>query len=396
MNFSLLFDLDDTLLDTNLDAFLGAYFKKFAVFMAKFVPPDQFIDAMLRNTQLMYHNQRADYTLEQAFSENFYPSMGLQQAELAAEIDRFYDEVFPSLQSLTTPRPEAVALVEWALSQGWNVAIATDPLFPRKAILHRLRWAGLDPEKYPFTLISDFQTFHFAKASVAYYPEFLARMGWTDSPLLMVGDSLERDVLPSQQAGLPVFWLNQGLASTALVAPHRQGGFADLKHYLESSDLASLKVDYAAPAALGAFLQATPAALHTLSLDLTSDQWTRRAQPTEWSLLEVFCHLRDVDTEVNLARLETILGGENPFIYAQETDQWAAGRKYNLQDPGAALADFVLSRKSLVDKLAALSSSDWQRPARHTIFGPTTLRELVEFMVDHDRIHIQQAFMALK
>ena len=181
MTFSLLLDLDDTLLDTNIDAFLSAYFKKLAAHMAQRVPPEQFINALLRSTQIMYGSKRIDFTLEQVFSENFYPALGLPQAELAAAIDKFYDDVFPLLEPLTKPRPAAVALVEWAFAQGWNVAIATDPLFPRKAILHRLRWAGLAPEKYPFTLISDFQTFHFAKASLAYYPEFLARMGWTDA-----------------------------------------------------------------------------------------------------------------------------------------------------------------------------------------------------------------------
>ncbi len=389
MTFNLLFDLDDTLLGTNLDVFLPAYFKKLTLHMSKWVPPDQFINALLRSTQIMYASKSTKLTLEEIFSENFYPALGISQKELESELEYFYDEVFPSLQSLTTPRPEAVDLVEWAFAQGWNVAIATDPLFPRKAILHRLRWAGLAPEKYPFTLISDYQSFHFAKASVSYYPEFLAQMGWVDGPVLMVGDSLERDVIPSRKAGLPVFLLRNERDTSA--NGFMNGNFSDLHNFLESGEFASLKVDYGSPSALLAFLQATPAVLHTLSRTLSQAQWVQRPQPGEWSQLEILSHLRDVDIEVNIGRIEAILREDNAFIAGQSTDQWVDERQYNLANPVSVFDEFITTREKLVDLLMSLSVIDWERRARHTILGPTTIRELVEIVVDHDRLHIQQS-----
>ena len=394
MTFSLLLDLDDTLLDSNIDALIPVYFQKLAAHMSHAVPPDKFIRELARGTQVMYASMRMDRTLEQIFSENFYPALDLPQADLAAAIDKFYDDVFPSLKPLTKPRPEAIALVEWAFSQGWNVAVATDPLFPRKAILHRLRWAGLAPEKYPFVLIPDFQTFHFAKASVAYFPEFLARMGWTNGPLLMVGDSMERDIIPAREAGIPSFLLAVDGQLPPEGVPH--GTLADLRHYLETTDLSALKADYSSPTALVAFLQATPAVLHTLSLSLTPDQWTKRPQPGEWAFLEVLCHLRDVDAEVNLARVDTVLREDNAFIAGQMTDQWADERQYIRQNGETVLHDFFVARARLVDRLKTISPADWERSARHTILGPTRLRELVSFMVDHDRLHIQQAMAAVK
>ncbi len=394
MTFNLLLDLDDTLLDSNIDALIPVYFQKLAKHMAEVVPPDKFIRELARGTQIMYSSSRMDRTLEQVFSENFYPALDLPQADLAAAIDEFYDNVFPTLQPLTKPRPAAIALVEWAFSQGWNVAVATDPLFPRKAILHRLRWAGLAPEKYPFTLIPDFQTFHFAKYAVAYFPEFLARMGWTDGPLLMVGDSLERDILPAKEAGLPAFWLSADGQMPPAGVP--SGTLADLRRYLETMDLSTLRADYASPAALLAFLQATPAVFHTLALTLSTERWTKRPQPGEWAFQEVLCHLRDVDAEVNSARVEAVLRAENAFIPGQMTDHWADERQYLLQDGQAALDDFFAARARLVEQLKAISTADWERSARHTIFGPTRLRELVGFMVDHDRLHLQQAMAAVK
>lgn len=388
MTFTLLLDLDDTLLDSNIEAFIPAYFQKLAAHLAQRIPPEKLLTELDASTRRMYASARLDQTLEQVFSARFYPPLGLSQPELAADLEDFYDNIFPGLQPLTRPRPEAIALVDWAFAQGWRVAIATDPLFPRKAILHRLRWAGLPPEKYPFALISDFQTFHFAKASVAYYAEFLNALGWENEPVLMVGDSLERDILPARQAGLPTFWLAPA-DDASQAAPG--GSLTGLRRYLQTTDPAALQADFSAPAALMALLMGNAAALHSLSRQFDSARWAERPAPGEWALTEIFCHLRDVEIEVNLPRIAAVLREENAFIAGQVTDPWAEERDYLHQDGAAALASCLAARSRLLETLRALTPEQWERSARHTIFGPTTLRELVTFLADHDRVHVQQA-----
>lgn len=392
MTFHLLFDLDDTLLDSNIESLVPVYFQKLAAHLADVVPPEPMLQELMRSTMAMYRNTRADQTLEEVFSAEFYPPLGTTHEALADRIEQFYDEIFPSLQPLTRPRPQAIALVEWALSRGWEVSIATDPLFPRKAILHRLRWAKLAPENYPFRLISDFQTFHFAKASVSYFSEFLGRLGWDgESPLLMVGDSIERDVIPARQAGIPVFWLKSAGQTSPEAEGIPQGTLADLKIFLETTEIAALKANLTSPSALIAALHAAPALIHHLTRITPREKWTLRPAPGEWAFNEILCHLRDVDTEVNLPRIEAVLSGQNPIVAGQNTDPWAEERRYLEQDGLAAFREFVSARARLVEKLKSLSSEEWSRPARHTIFGPTHLRELAGFMVEHDRAHFQQA-----
>lgn len=391
MTLTLLFDLDDTLLDSNIDALIPVYFQKLAAYLSDTVPPEKLLRELMVGTVQMYGNQTLDRTLEQAFSDHFYPALGFPESALAKPIDEFYDNVFPSLQPLTAPRPEAVELVEWAFARGWKPAIATDPLFPRKAILHRLRWAGLAPEDYPFALIPDFETFHYAKASVAYFPEFLARMGWSDGPLLMIGDSVERDILPAIKAGIPAFWLKSNGQSAPEIGNTPQGTLADLRRYLETVDLSQLKPDFSSPSAMIASLQATPSVLHSLSLGLDDSVWALRPASKEWSFTEILCHMRDVDSEVNLQRIETVLREDNPFLPGQVTDPWAEERNYIQQDGAQAFKDFVAARARLVARLQALTPQEWERPARHAIFGPTHLRELVGFIAEHDRSHLQQA-----
>ncbi len=396
MTLTLLFDLDDTLLDSNIESLVPVYFQKLTQHLAHLIPPAQIQTELMRSTQRMYLSARPDRTLEQVFSEDFYRAFGTTRETLAEAIDQFYDEVFPTLQNLTQPRPQAVDFVEWAQQRGYDMAIATDPLFPRKAILHRLRWANLPPEGYPFRLISDFETFHFAKASVAYYPEFLARLGLVDSPVLMIGDSLERDVFPASQAGIPVFWLRpQEQAQTPQAEQIPQGDLQALRDFLENTDPETLTPRWNLASALVAQLQATPAVMHTLSLQHAPAALSARPAQAEWSFGEVLCHLRDVDAEVNLPRVLAVLHAENPLVAGVDTDPWAEERQYLRQDAGQALAQFVEVRQKIVERLSSLSAEEWQRPARHTIFGPTTLQEMVGIMAAHDRLHLQQAAQAL-
>ncbi|MBM2847261.1 MAG: hypothetical protein HW418_203, partial [Anaerolineales bacterium] len=52
--------------------------------------------------------------------------------------------------------------------------------------------------------------------------------------------------------------------------------------------------------------------------------------------------------------------------------------------------DFVAARKQTTDFLRRLPGSAWNRPARHAIFGPTHLAEIVGWMLGHDRLHLEQ------
>jgi hypothetical protein len=127
-----------------------------------------------------------------------------------------------------------------------------------------------------------------------------------------------------------------------------------------------------------------------------AESWAVRPVPGEWSLTEVLCHLRDTDREVNVPRLQRFLTEELPFITAPDTNAWAAGREYHKQDGRRALADFVAARVPLLADLQRLAPADWDRRARHSIFGPTTLRETVGFMAEHDRLHIRQIWPMLR
>jgi FMN phosphatase YigB (HAD superfamily) len=410
MNLTLLLDLDNTLLDTNMDAFIPAYFQALSDFLKDWVEPELMLSALMSGTSKMMASEDPARTLQQIFDVEFFPKISLSREELQPRIDLFYREVFPTLSYLTSPWPEAVACVEWALAQGASLAVATNPLFPLSAIHHRMRWAGLPPEEYSFAVISAYETFHFAKPNPAYFAEVLGRMGWPDGPVLMVGDHVERDLPGSNALGLATYWIN----GTDAAVPEGiklagRGSIGDLRPWLEQTDLSTLEPDVSTPGALIALLLSTPAAISGLLPCLseagskeTGDrkqaegpELKRRPVPNEWCLTEVLCHLRDTEVEINLPRLHMMLELEEPFIPARNTDKWAVERDYKNQDAVSAFNDFVSARKRTVSLLKSLTD-EWKHKARHAIFGPTNLLELVKFMAEHDRLHIRQIYSTIE
>lgn len=392
MTITLLLDIDDTLLINPMDTFIPAYLGALSNHLKDHADPQQLIQQLLFATSEMSKNLRPDCTLKEIFDSIFYPALGWDEGELRPLIDQFYTEQFPNLKPLTKPRPGAIQLVEEALKRDYQLAIATNPLFPKTAIVQRLDWAGLSPEDYPFEIIPSYETFHYAKPHPAFLAELLAELGWPDQPGIMIGDNVEHDIPTALDLGIPMYWTpvdgHDQIASISVV--NGQGDVSKFFDWLDRVDPRELEPDYDNPSAVLAILRSTPAAIDSFCRSLDADAWTHRPQADEWSLTEILCHLRDVDTEVNLPRLHEVLSGTNPFITGIDTDPWAIERNYLSQDGLQALRAFTNTRMKILDLLERLQPSEWRLPARHTILGPTNLQELVRIISSHDRLHIQQ------
>jgi len=390
MTLILLMDMDGTLLNNDMERFLPQYLQKLGHHLQDHVPPTRMVQSLLAGTKAMVEKQFPDKTLEQSFDEVFYPGIDGEKAKLAESIFDFYEHIYPELKVTTSVIPEAQEFIRWAFSQNYTIAIATNPLFPRSAIEQRLAWAGLPVSEYPFALVTSFENFHFAKPNPAYYAEILGQLGWPDHPAVMVGNSRSDDLLPAQAIGLPAFLLNPSSESPQSAAE----SFSQVKKWIKENETQHPTFPQTPPA-LTSLLASTPAAIKTLASSLDQKSWIKRPRPGEWSLGEIFCHLRDVDLEVTLPRTQRILQESSPFITAEETDVWADERNYLQEDALNALNGFVEARIRLLRVLRELTPDDWSRPARHAIFGHTTLSELLVFTVTHDQNHIRQVVKSI-
>jgi len=396
MTLTLLFDLDETLLNTNLESFIPAYFQSLAKELAPQAAPDIVSRALMSGTRQMMESDDFSQTLEQVFNPIFYPQINSSREQTADTLENFYDHIFPTLGGVTTPNPEAKPLIDWAFSQGYRIAIATDPIFPRKATYHRLRWAGLDPEQ--FELISTFEHFHFTKTHPAYYAEVLGRMGWTDGPVLMVGNDLDRDIRPAQMLGLATYHVTEEPASPSGPETGARGKLADLRPWIESTDPASLIPSFKSIDAVLGILSATPAVMNGLACGLDPSAWSYKPAPDEWSLNEIICHLRDTEREIHQMQIELFKEQNEPFIPRPDTSLWASQRDYLHEDGPLALKEFNEARRRTLEVIrqSTVDPSMWERKARHAIFGPTNFLEVISFSADHDRMHIQQTWNTLK
>ena len=390
MPITLLLDLDDTLLDANSEVFLPAYYSALADHFCDAVPPDVMLAALRSGVQRMMLNRDSSRTLQQVFEAEFYPRLGDDAHVLRAGIADFYRDVFPGLGSTTRRRPGARELMDWAQSVGHQVALATDPVFPMVATRERVRWAGLDPER--FDIISSFETFHFTKTHPAYFAEVLGRMGWPDRPALMAGNDVERDLLPATRLGLATFHVNGSRRS----AGERAGDLSQLRQWIEANEGEIKPPSFDTKEAVLAVLEATPAVLQALTADLTPGRWKHEPTADDWAMIELVCHLRDTEREVHALQVQTLLETDVPFVARPDVAVWAKQRRYLSEDGPAAVKGFAAARAACVERLRSVPDPVWEKPARHAIFGPTNFLEVIGFMAEHDRLHLQQAWRTLR
>lgn len=116
---------------------------------------------------------------------------------------------------------------------------------------------------------------------------------------------------------------------------------------------------------------------------------SRRGPGGAFSLTEQACHLRDLEREGYLVRVNRILAEETPTLEGFDGDAVAASRNYPAQDARQAARDFAAARAELV---ALLESLDGARAARTALFGGEriTLEGLVAMIEAHDRGHREE------
>jgi FMN phosphatase YigB (HAD superfamily) len=224
------FDLDGTLLDSNMDTFLPHYLKRISARVGGLMPPQEFVTQLLRSTEKMLAND-GRVTNEELFAADFYPAIGRPRAEMEPIFDAFYAEDFPALQQYTRRKPEARPVVQRVFDLGYDVAVTTNPLFPATAVLQRMAWAGVDD--FPYRLITTYENSRFCKPNPRYFEDVAGRLGHPTGACLVVGD--EEMGLAGALAGCPTFLVQS--SSTRLNAatpePTYRGALEDVLALLE-------------------------------------------------------------------------------------------------------------------------------------------------------------------
>jgi HAD superfamily hydrolase (TIGR01509 family) len=232
---AVLFDLDDTLLYNDMEtAFLPHYFSLLTEYARPIAGPQEFMALLMASTQAMIRHQDPGQTNEEAFAAVFAGRLGRPWAEYRAFFGRFYEEKFPQLRVYTRPHPDARRVVQACLDAGLAIVIATNPLFPARAIEQRIAWAGL--EDMPFDLVTTYENMHACKPAPAYYLEIAEQIDVPSPACCMVGNDLERDIVPARQAGMHTFLVDEAPAEDGPQAePDRRGRLVELLDWLHDT-----------------------------------------------------------------------------------------------------------------------------------------------------------------
>jgi FMN phosphatase YigB (HAD superfamily) len=379
---ALLVDLDDTLLQNDVGRFIPAYFDLLARELAVFGPKDRILTAILAGTKAMLGNEDPERTLAQVFFGSFEEATGADPNAVAVALQRFYGEVYPQLETLTGRIEGAAPFLRSAIGNGLAVAVATNPLMVRSAIEHRLAWAGAPVTEFGYALITDVETFHFAKPRPAYFAEALAYLGRLPSEAAMVGNDVVEDLDPAASLGLTVFHV------TATPADGRPSGdLGEASRWLAAQTHVE-PPPINQPAALIARFEGQLAALLSGLRRVGEEALRRPLAGGGLAPLQVVCHLRDVDREVNLPRLKMFLEKDDPFLSSVDTDKWISERDYIHEEPQQAVRGFIAARKDVTVALRGLSAAEWRRKARHSLLGPITLGDWIAVLAEHDLRHI--------
>lgn len=198
-----LFDLDDTLLANDMDVFLPAYFGLLGKFANGRFGAEALLQSLRTATRAMMSSPGVRNDV--VFWEHFGPLLGGNREELEPYFEEFYARDFGTLRACTQPVDGAAQIVEWFRSRGARLVLATNPVFPRSAIVHRLEWAGITPDMFEF--LTTYETMHTTKPDPDYYREILARVGVAPERALMVGNDLTNDIEPALAVGIATFYV---------------------------------------------------------------------------------------------------------------------------------------------------------------------------------------------
>jgi len=223
-----IFDLDGTLLPMpDQELFLKKYFDALTKKLTAYgIEPQRLVKTIWAGTMAMVGND-GSMTNEERFWQVFCEYIGKDARSFEPVFDDFYRNEFLESKIATGCNPIAALCVDLLKQKGYNLVLATNPLFPRIATHTRIKWAGLKPED--FDLITTYENSSYCKPNLKYYEEILAALGKKASQCIMVGNDVREDMCVAS-LGMDTFLLKDCLINSENrdISGYKQGNFDDL------------------------------------------------------------------------------------------------------------------------------------------------------------------------
>ncbi len=228
---TILFDLDGTMLPLKLDEFIQIYFAELGKKFQDLIEAKTLVQYVMAATKTMV-NDTGYRTNETVFMEKFGELIQDDLRVYQNRFNEFYDREFFEAKASVVNSPMMRESVNLLKEKGYDLIIATNPLFPEKAIHHRIRWAGFEPED--FSYITSYEKNHYCKPQLHFYKEILEDTGKTPQQCLMVGNDVQEDLIAAQ-LGIQTYLITDFLIHRTQepITNTYQGNYSDFYRFVQ-------------------------------------------------------------------------------------------------------------------------------------------------------------------
>ncbi|HEX2909102.1 MAG TPA: DinB family protein [Phototrophicaceae bacterium] len=378
---AILLDLDSLTRWEANDDFAAAYVRLLADYLNQQWRRNDLLKVLPMAVQALAGFRDGQQTNADLIAEVICRETGSPIAQIQEGLRRFHQEAYPLLHEPPLSIPAARRLLDHLRQQNYAIAIITQPIYPTNAIQERLAGAGLPDDLDNYGLVTT-NEMHFAQTDTAFYAEVIARMGIEPDEAVIVSSNLENVIVWARRLGLHTYQLNAPQTATS-------GTLNDFFSAVTTTNwLETLAPSPLTPEMIEPEMRGNLGALFGILASARPYCWRQHPEPDEWSPMQILCHLVASESSTHRARLERILAADNPFIVAPPPGPHDVA---DCGSDGLTIArEFAQERQETLDWLRQLQPADWLRPARHSIFGLTTLLEMAHFTAQHDRLHLNQ------
>lgn len=206
---NIIFDYDGTLVMGSADDFFKTFFREVVIKYVKWfgVNPEPFKEAFLKAIEVMTNNT-TDKTNETVFYNTMAELTGINIQKIKDFFVDFYDNEFKNTHEAYDPIQLMGEVLDYLHDKGYNIILATDPMFPRNAVDFKLSDCNINP-RY-FSLITTNQNCTRTKISPDFYNEILKKVNINPAESLMVGNHADKDG-NAEKAGIDTILLSDYL-----------------------------------------------------------------------------------------------------------------------------------------------------------------------------------------
>jgi len=228
---TILFDLDGTLLPLDMEKFTEIYFNEMGCMFKDMIEPRLLAKYIWDATGAMVSSTEYK-TNEEVFMDRFSELVEGDITEYQQQFDNFYDTLFHKTREAVQSNELIKEIISALKAKNYKLVIATNPLFPRKAILHRIEWAGLDLKD--FSYITSYENNHYCKPQLHFYSEVLDIVGKKPEQCMMVGNDVQEDLI-AQKLGIKTFFVKNHMIHRTgeKVESTYEGNYEDLYNFVK-------------------------------------------------------------------------------------------------------------------------------------------------------------------